>query len=75
MRYSAWTLFYLFDVLALLAVVGLGVFLDARKLVGPVVFVSLSAALMVLGANFGGRLGAGRLARAGRVLPRPWDLE
>jgi hypothetical protein len=54
-RYSTWPLFFLLDVLVFLGVVVLGVVLDLRGLVKPVAFVSVAAALSLLGAVFLGR--------------------
>lgn len=54
-RYMSWPLFYLLDVLVLVGVVALGVFFDLRKLVSPAAYVPVAAALMLLGATFGGK--------------------
>ena len=54
-RYMSWPVFYLLDVLVLVAIVAAGVLLDARKLVPAVAYVPVAAALMLLGATFGGK--------------------
>jgi len=52
--YSSWSLFYILDVLVLIAVVAGGVLLDSRKLLSPLVYVPAVGGLMLLGAIFGG---------------------
>ena len=54
-RYSTWPLFFLLDVLAFLGVVLLGVALDTKKVVSPLVYVGGAAAVSLLGAVFLGR--------------------
>lgn len=54
-RYSTWPLFFLLDVLAFLGVVLLGIALDTKKVVSPLVYVGGAAAVSLLGAVFLGR--------------------
>jgi hypothetical protein len=54
-RYASWSTFYIVDLLALLAVVGLGLFLTLRKLTSSAAYVAVAAGLTVLGAAFLGR--------------------
>lgn len=54
-RYSTWPLFFLLDVLAFLGVVLLGIALDTKKVVAPLVYVGGAAAISLLGAVFLGR--------------------
>ena len=54
-RYTTWPVFFLLDVLVFLGVVVLGVALDLRSWVKPVVYVSVAGALSLLGAVFMGR--------------------
>jgi hypothetical protein len=54
-QYVSWPVFFLLDVLALVAVVALGAFLEARRLVSGLVYVAAAAGLTVLGATFLGK--------------------
>lgn len=54
-RFMGWSLFFLLDVMALLAVVVAGVVLDRKGLVRPLAYVGGAAAASVLGATFLGR--------------------
>lgn len=54
-RFASWPVFFLLDVLALVAVVALGGFLEARRLVPGVAYVAAAAGLAILGATFLGK--------------------
>lgn len=54
-QYASWPVFFLLDVLALVAIVALGAFLEARKLLSGLVYVAVASGVMVLGATFLGK--------------------
>jgi hypothetical protein len=54
-RYVAWPLLFLLDVLVLVGVIALGAFVEARRLASGLAYVSLAAAVAVLGATFLGK--------------------
>ncbi len=54
-RFASWPVFFLLDVLALAAVVALGAFLEARRLLPGAAYVAGAAAVAILGATFLGK--------------------
>ena len=54
-KYASWSTFYIVDLFALLAVVGLGLFLTIRKITGAVPYVAVATVLAVLGAAILGK--------------------
>lgn len=54
-RYASWPVLFFLDVLALVAVVALGGFLEARRLLPGAAYVAVAGALAILGATFLGK--------------------